>query len=67
VLLDKLLLVEFDNVEVLYLKAIILNDLQRYDETIEYYDKFLAIDPTDVDGLLNKGSILDGINKHDEG
>ena len=44
-LLDKLLLVEFENVDALYLKAIILNNLQRYDEAIQDYDKALAIDP----------------------
>ena len=44
--MTKSLAIDPTNVNALNGKAIILQNLQKYDEAIEYYDKALAIDPT---------------------
>ena len=43
-----------------------LRDAGKYEEAIVYYDKVLAIDPTDLDALLRKGLALDDLGKIDE-
>ena len=40
--------------------------LGKYDEAITLFDKVLAVDPTDVKMLTNKGNALDNLGKHQE-
>ena len=44
--MTKLLDIDPTYVDALNGKAIALQDLQKYDEAIQYYDKVLDIDPT---------------------
>jgi tetratricopeptide (TPR) repeat protein len=39
-------------------KGLALNNLGKYNEAIEYYDKALQIDPKHADALYNKGLAL---------
>jgi tetratricopeptide (TPR) repeat protein len=47
-------------------KANVLQDLQKYDEALQYYDKVLAIDPKDIDALYDKASVLEDLERYDE-
>ena len=47
-------------------KGIALNNLGRYEEAIEYYDRALAIDPTLVESLSNKGASLHSLARYEE-
>jgi tetratricopeptide (TPR) repeat protein len=47
-------------------KANVLQDLQRYDEALQYYDKVLEIDPKDIDALYDKASVLEDLERYDE-
>jgi Flp pilus assembly protein TadD len=40
--------------------------LGKYNEAITLFDKVLAVDPTDVKTLNNKGNALDNLGKHQE-
>jgi tetratricopeptide (TPR) repeat protein len=44
-------------------KGLALHDLGKYNESIGYYDKVLAIDPNYVKVLFNKGLALFGFRK----
>ncbi len=46
-------------------KANALLDIQRYDKAIEYYDRVLAKEPSDVDAL-NKAFALANLDKNEE-
>src|SRR5829696_1325587 len=52
--------------ETLYNTANNFYDNQKYDEAIQYYDKVLAINPSAVDALNNKGLALDHLQRYDE-
>ena len=54
------------DIDALYNKAIVLEDLERYDEALQYYDKVLAIDPKDIDALYNKAIVLEDLERYDE-
>ena len=41
-------------------------NLQRYDEVLQYYDKSLAIDPSNVNALNNKAIALKNLQRYDE-
>ena len=47
-------------------KGVALDDLGRHEEAIEYYDRLLAIDPTEVNALNNKGVALAELGKYQE-
>ena len=63
---DKALYLNSTDINVLYNKALVLDNLGRVDEAITYYDKVLAINPNETNSLNNKGLALDGLGKHDE-
>jgi len=63
---DKALQINSTDINVLYNKALALDNLGRLNEAITYYDKVLAIKPDDIDTLNNKGLALDSLGKHDE-
>jgi tetratricopeptide (TPR) repeat protein len=44
-------------------KANVLYDQQKYDEALQYYDKVLAIDPSNVDALNGKRFALANLDK----
>jgi len=50
----------------LFEKADTLYNQQKYDEAIQYYDKILAINSSDIDALNSKGVALADIQKYDE-
>ena len=47
-------------------KGISLDNLGKYNEAIEYYDKALEIDPENAEALNNKGVALDDLGKYNE-
>ena len=47
-------------------KGLALNNLGKYEEAIEWYDKALKIDPNDVNALNNKGKALYNLGKYQE-
>src|SRR3989441_12242680 len=63
---DKALYLNSTDTNVLYNKALALDNLGRVNEAITYYDKVLAISPNDTYSLNNKGLALDNLGKHDE-
>ncbi len=63
---DKALELNSTDTNVLYNKALALDNLGRVNEAITYYDKVLAISPNDTYSLNNKGLALDNLGKHDE-
>jgi len=63
---DKALQINSTDINVLYNKALALDNLGRLNEAITYYDKVLAIKPDDIDTLNNKGLALDSLGKHNE-
>ena len=63
---DKALELNSTDANVLYNKALALENLGRVNEAITYYDKVLAINPNHTYSLNNKGLALDGLGKHDE-
>jgi len=63
---DRALQINSTDINVLYNKALALDNLDRLGEAITYYDKVLAISPRDTDSLNNKGLVLDKLGKHDE-
>jgi tetratricopeptide (TPR) repeat protein len=44
-------------------KADVLEDQERYNEALQYYDKALAMDPTNTDELYNKALALDNLKR----
>ena len=44
-------------------QSLVLQDLKKYDEAIQYYDKILAIDPKHIDALNNKANALSRFTK----
>src|SRR5438445_5538727 len=63
---DKALQINSTDINVLYNKALELDNLGKHEEAITYYDKVLAINPSDTDTLNNKGLELDSLGKHDQ-
>ncbi len=57
---------EQDNPYALQLKASCLNDLGRYDEAIEIFDRMLEENPRNVFANLGKGVALMGLERYDE-
>ena len=53
-------------VETLYNTANNFYDNQKYDEALQYFDKVLDIDPSNVNALNNKGLALDHLQRYDE-
>ena len=57
---------ELKDVKSINNKGLALNDLGKYQEAIEYYDKALAINPTYLQALHNKGLALFNQGKYQE-
>ena len=38
----------------------------KYDEAIEYYDKALTLDPTNVNALISIANVLQELKRYDE-
>ena len=47
-------------------KGMSLNSLGKFNESITYFDKVLAIDPKNVDALTGKGNVLSNLGNHIE-
>ena len=47
-------------------KCIALKNLKKYDESLQYYDKILNIDPSNVNALNGKAIALKNLKKYDE-
>ena len=47
-------------------KGLALDNLGKYEEAIEWYDKTLKIDPNNVFALYNKGFALNNLGKYQE-
>jgi tetratricopeptide (TPR) repeat protein len=47
-------------------KGLALNNLGKYNEAIEYYDKALQIDPKHAYPWNNKGNALNSLGKYEE-
>lgn len=47
-------------------KGNVLNDLNRYEEAIRCFDKFLELDPNHAGGWNKKGVALTGLGRHKE-
>src|SRR5436309_2449473 len=61
---DQALEINSTDINVLYNKALALDDLGKLDEAVTYYSKVLAIKPDDTDTLTNLGLALDSLGKH---
>ena len=61
---DQALAINSTDINVLYNKALALDDLGKLDEAVTYYSKVLAIKPDDTDTLTNLGLALDSLGKH---
>ena len=55
-----------NNTDPLYNKCGALNELEKYDEVIQYNDKALQIYPNDTLVLSNKSNALICLEKYDE-
>jgi tetratricopeptide (TPR) repeat protein len=55
-----------DYVETLNMKGKALDELGKYEEAIEYYDKVLALDPNNKFALNNKGADLYDLGSYEE-
>ena len=53
-------------VKALFNKALALDNLERYDDAIAFYDKVLDIDHNDALTWYNKGDALDSLQRYDE-
>ncbi|MFZ0556650.1 MAG: tetratricopeptide repeat protein, partial [Nitrososphaeraceae archaeon] len=53
-----------DEVPVLNSKGVSLNSLGKYNESIVYFDKVLAIDPKNVLALNEKGNTFGGLGNY---
>jgi len=47
-------------------KGSTLIDLERYEESIKYFDKVLEIQPNNITALVNKGVALQELKKYEE-
>ncbi len=63
---DKALEINSTDINVLYNKALSLDNLGRLEEAITYYTKVLAIKPNDTDTLSNTGLAYANLGKHEQ-
>jgi tetratricopeptide (TPR) repeat protein len=47
-------------------KGMSLNSLGKFNESITYFDKALAIDPKNIDALTGKGDVLSNLGNNTE-
>lgn len=63
---DKVLLLDPDDIDILYIKGEALNELGLYEEANNQFEKYLSKKPQDADGWYNKARTLNKLERYEE-
>ena len=63
---DTILSVDKNNTDAMISKGDVLDELEKPEEALVWYDKALALDGNNTDAMISKGDVLDELEKPEE-